>query len=199
MKQLSWFFLAMLLFTACEVYSTDDSGDPYTYMGGGKWVFYDYEIVVISAISEVKVHKSDTICINSFNMATRNNDIFVLSQDFKNTPIERRFIAGQTVWEFEGSMLYCDFGYGNFSLYPSHKTFYVEYNDSYLYSTKSRVKIINSELGTVTNYTFETNNQGLAAPNKLTLLSPPIVIDLYDSKGSRDKAITIRVLLRFMR
>jgi hypothetical protein len=57
--------------------------------------------------------------------------------------------------------------------------------------------IYNTTNGAVTNYTYRVNDVGY--PRTLTLLSPPIVTDLYMSNGSRDKAATVRITLYFMR
>jgi hypothetical protein len=56
---------------------------------------------------------------------------------------------------------------------------------------------MNTTNGAVTNYTYRANDVGY--PRTLTLLSPPIVTDLYMSNGARDKAATVRVTLYFMR
>lgn len=200
MKRLLVLILITLSFTSCEMYNGSEIGDAYTYMGGGKWIFYDYDIIVISSISDVSVIKNDTICITSFNEQSFISGNVLMAQNYENAPKDRRFVRGKTKWEFDGLTLYCEFGYNNgMGLRPDHKAFYVEYNGNYLYKNDSQMKITNTEIGSVTNYTFETNNVGVAPPNKLTLLSPAIVTDLYHSNGARDKAVTVRVLLKFMR
>ena len=59
------FLLIVVLLTGCEKY--EEVSEPILYMGGGKWVFIDYDVVIVSSESEVQVIKNDTICINSFN------------------------------------------------------------------------------------------------------------------------------------
>lgn len=200
MKRLIGLFLIALSFASCEMYNGDESGDAYIYMGGGKWIFYDYDIIVISSISDVTVIKNDTVCIGSFGDASAISGGFLMKQNFAMTSKERRFVRGVTKWEFEGGILNCDFGYTNSSGYrPVGDPCYVEYGGSYLYTSDSQMKITNTESGTVTTYTFDTNNRGVAPPSKLTLLSPEIVTDLYHSNNSRDKAVTVRILLKFMR
>ena len=59
------------------------------------------------------------------------------------------------------------------------------------------LEILNTTNGSVTNYTYRANDVGY--PRTLTLLSPSIVTDLYMSNGTRDKAVTVKITLYFMR
>lgn len=185
-------FLISVTFWGCEKY-TQPSIPSLT---GDKWLFYDYDIVVTNAINDVKVIKTDTVCINAFNNQSFVSGNFLMKQNYENTAIDRRFILNKTMWEFGSNNyhLYCDFIVKDGGLRPSHEAFWVT-----LYPLLGYLQVNNNQIGGKTVYTFETNAYGAFPPSKLTLLSPPIVTDLYYSNGSRDKAVTVRVLLKFMR
>ena len=77
---------------------------------------------------------------------------------------------------------------------PTHNPYWVNMS-----GYTRNISISNVENGGVTNYTFETNTVGVNPPKILKLLSPEIVTDLYVDGGKRDKGVTVRVLLTFMR
>lgn len=88
----------------------------------------------------------------------------------------------------------------NGTLSPTHQPYWVNYT-SYLLKDDSKMKITNYDNGDVTYYTYETNNNGfgVAPPTKMTLISPPVVTNLYSDQNSYDKAVTVRYILKFMR
>jgi hypothetical protein len=201
MKKLLLSLLVILSFISCDIIKNEDNYSPKLYMGGGKWIFYDYDIIIISSTSQVDVVKNDTVCINSFGADEYYNGTFIMKQNYNTTSKDRRFIKGKTTWEFDGNYLYCEFANTGYSLYPTHEGYFVNYvGDNYLTDDNSHLRIDNVENGVTTNYTFETNSSGgVAPPSKMTLLSPNIVTNLSYSNGSRDKAVTVRILLKFMR
>ena len=201
MKKLLLSLVVILSFISCDIIKDEDNYSPKIYMGGGKWIFYDYDVIIISSTSQVDVVKNDTVCINSFSQESLSNGTFLMKQNYNVTSKDRRFIKGKTTWEFDGSHLYCEFGNTGYSLAPTHEPYYVNYvGDNYLSNDYSHMKIDNVENGVTTNYTFETNSSGgVAPPSKMTLLSPDIVTSLSYSNGSRDKAVTVRILLKFIR
>lgn len=186
------YFIVLILLSGCERYEMISPPK----LTGGKWIFTDYEVIITNSISDAKLIKNDTICINSFNNQTFLSGNFLMKQNFEQTAIDRRFIKGKTIWEFDSNnyYLYCDFYNGIGSIRPSHEPLWVN-----VYPFTKRISVDNTENGSVTNYTYETNDYGASPPTIMKLLSPPIVTDLYYSNGARDKAITIRVLLTFMR
>jgi hypothetical protein len=181
-----------LLFLGCEKYSQPSIPS----LTGDKWIFYDYDIVITNAINEVKVIKTDTICINSFNEQSFISGNFLMRQNYDKTAIDRRFVVNKTMWEFGSNNyhLYCEFGLKDGGLRPNHEPFWVS-----VYPLLGYLEVNNNQNGGRTVYTYETNANGAFPPSKLTLLSPQIVTDLYYSNGSREKAVTVRVLLKFMR
>ena len=182
------FILFLPLLMGCEKYVLESPPK----LTGGKWVLTDYDIVVTSSISPIKVIKTDTVCITSFNLQQFTDSNVIMKQDYSKTAVDRRFIKGKTTWEFDSNdrHLYCDYIQmpGNNKPEP----FWVNLS---LYD--KNLEIMNTSNGAVTNYTYRANDVGY--PRTLTLLSPPIVTDLYMSNGTRDKAATVRITLYFMR
>jgi hypothetical protein len=185
--------LTLLLLSGCQVYEFPNETPRLT---GGKWVLSDYDIVVISSISDVTVIKNDTVCINSFNGQSYVSGNVLMKQFYDQTAKDRRFVIGKTTWEFDNNSnyLYCDFINKDGSLMPTHNPYWVKMSGF----TKN-LSVSNVENGGVTNYTFETNTVGVNPPKVLKLLSPEIVTDLYVDSGKRDKGVTVRILLTFMR
>jgi len=190
------YILIVILLTGCEKY--EEVSEPVLYMGGGKWTFIDYDIVIISSISSVEVIKNDTICINSFGNQSFVSGGILMSQNYSQTSKTRRFIKNKTQWEFDSYNLYCEWTNTPGGLTPSHDPFWVSY-PNYLYNNYTMMSILDNSIGMKTDYTFKTNNNGVAPPNQLIMTSPEIVTDLYFSNGTRQKAVTVKVVLTFMR
>ncbi len=195
MKKLFLLIIAPLM-VGCETYDT--ISEPH--LTGGKWTFVDYEIIPISSISSVSIIESDTVCVNSFTTQNILSNQIYMSQNYNNTSIDRRFIKSETMWEFDDSnrSLYCEFTNQMGGLQPSHEPLNVRF-PNYMMNEYDKIEIFNNLIGSNTTYTFETNSVGANYPTKLKMLSPEIVTDIYTSNGMRDKAVTVRILLTFMR
>ena len=189
------YVLLLILLMGCERY--EQPSCPEIFMGGGKFTLIDYDIVIVSAISPATIIKNDTVCINSFSNQSVVNGAILMSQNYKETAISRRFIKHKTQWEFDGMFLYCEWDFPGGR--PSHEGFMVNYPIGYLSKNYTMMEITEYGTGVKTNYTFKTNNIGVAPPSELILTSPEIVTDLYFSNGEREKAVTVRVILTFMR
>ena len=191
MRKISLFISLILLF-GCEKYVGTEPFNP-PKLTGGKWIFTDYDVVVTSSISGVTVVENDTICINSFNNQSFISGGVKMLQNYNQTAKDRRFIKGKTIWEFDNNNrgLFCDFININGSIKPSHEPYWVN-----VYENSKRISVDNVDNGGVTNYTYDVNNVN---PTVMKLLSPFISTDLYLSNGNRDKAVTVRILLTFMR
>lgn len=181
---------------SCETY--EEHTDPVIFMGGGKWTFVDYDIVIINSLSQITIVKNDTICINSFSSVEETPGGIILKQDYGHTSMTRRFIRNKTQWEFEGYDLYCSWINTPGGMTPAHDPFRVTY-PNFLYTDHSVMSVTDTYTGAKTDFTFITNNKGVAPPNKLIMTSPDIAINLYSSNGARDKAVTFKVVLTFMR
>lgn len=188
----------VFVLVSCEVY--EEPTNPAEYMSGGKWVFYDYEVAIVSAVSTASYIKTDTVCVDSFNDVDFHGSSITMKQRYYLTPKDRRFIIGQTIWEFDGYDMYCEFVDDNGTFSPAHEPFCVSYT-SFLLKDDTQMKITNYDNGDVTYYTYDTNNNGfgVAPPSKMTLISTPVVTNLYSDANSYDKAVTVRYILKFMR
>jgi hypothetical protein len=182
------FIIGVIFLTGCEKYELESPPK----LTGGKWILTDYDITVISSIGDVTVVKNDTVCINSFTLQHVDSGRIVMRQDYNGTSLDRRFIKGRTTWEFDSNdkELYCN--YTQMPGVPRPEPFWVNLS---LYD--KNLEILNTTNGSVTNYTYRANDVGY--PRTLTLLSPSIVTDLYMSNGTRDKAVTVKITLYFMR
>ena len=198
MRKISLFISLILLF-GCEKYELITP----PAVSGGKWVLYDYEVVPFNSISPYDVIKNDTICINSWNNQTFVSGGILMKQNFNNTSKDRRFVIGKTTWEFDGtvgsSRYYLTTEFKNFGGTPqsTHVPFEVT-----VYNRTNKLNVYNTEIGATTYYTYDVNDyksNGVTPVNKMTLLGTEVVTDLYLSNGTRDKALTVRILLKFMR
>jgi hypothetical protein len=198
MKKLFFLLILIPFLFGCEPMSMEETS-PVTYMGGGKWTLTGYDIVVIQSISPITIVKNDTICINSFFETATVDGTVLLKQNYNATPISRRFIKNKTQWEFEGYNLYCAWVNGPGGMLPAHDPFWVTYPNNGFYNDFPIMEVSDYTVGTKTDFTFTTDNKGVAPPRKLVLISPNIILNLYSSSGARDKAATIQIILTFAR
>lgn len=162
----------------------------------GEWIFTDYKVTVYSSRADVRVIPNDTICINSFNNQSTVSGGFLMKQNYNLTSTDRRFIKGQTLWNFSGS-------YGS-TMFPLH----INRSEDYLIADfplginmreYSHLVVKNNNNGYKTDYTFLTDGIGATYSRKLTLVSPVISTDLYLADGRREKAVDVIVTLIFTR
>jgi len=188
MKNLLFLILLIPFLLGCKTYS--EISEPF--LTGGEWIFTDYQIVVTTSISDVTVIQNDTICINAFGEQSYVDGGILMKQIYLSTAIDRRFIRGRTIWEFDDNSysLFCDRN--------TNVRFPVTY-PSYMRTEKDEMYIQNPLTGVTTDYTFITDAIGANYPRKLTLTSPEIVSDLLLSNGMRDNAVTVKVVLIFTR
>ena len=191
MKKLLFFLLLIPILFGCEpFFYYDEISEPH--LTGKPWTFVDYEIQVISSISDVEVTLNDTVCINAFGLQREVDGGILMQQNYNGTSVDRRFIKGVTQWEFDDN---------SYTVYINGNTdvrFPVTF-PNYMMKEYDKMEVVNPMIGAVTNYSYESNAQGANYPTEFVLLSPDIVTDLYLSNGLRDKAVTVQVLLIFRR
>jgi hypothetical protein len=190
MKKLSLLIFLPLL-VSCEKYV--QISEPSI---AGKWVFYDYDISIVSSPSDIKIVQDDTVCINNFGLQKQVGDFIYMKQDYSNTSIDRRFIKGKTTWDFDG---------------PNQSTFYpllvddkkvgswVNFVRPYFENQYTSLEVSNDKIGDVTNYTFNVSGLAQNYSRKLTLISPVISTDVFLGANKREKAVNVRIMLYFMR
>jgi hypothetical protein len=191
MKKLFLILVIIPLFWGCEKYEMI-SEPPVA----GTWKLANYHVVKVSSISSIEIIKNDTICINAFNNQSFVSGNILMKQNYNQTSPERRFVIGES-WYFNG---------------PSQATSYdliipdnpekheikADFIRPYLSSRYEKMVFKNLTNGSYTTFTFQTYALG-SLNNTMDVLSPPIVTDLYLSNGKRDKAVTVQILLHFMR
>jgi len=192
-KKMLFLFLLIPFLLGCEeLYLPTYTETSEVHLTGGKWIFTDYQIVRISSISSFSIIYNDTICVNAFGEQSYVDGGILMQQHYEYTSIDRRFVKGVTIWEFDDN---------SNTLYINDNTnirFPVNY-PAYLKYEHTEMSIQNPLTGAVSNYTFYTDAMGANYPRILTLISPPIVSDLLLSNGMRDKAITVQIILIFTR
>ena len=177
-----------ILFCGCEKYSEITIPN-----FNGTWYFYDYEIHIEKSVSEVKIIKNDTICVNSFSNQTLTPDGILLKQDYNNTAEDRRFIVNKTIWDIGSSSHVLNIFNPNSEIMK----------DKFWVSTDPMLEMLhiqNLTNGSTTAYTYTTNpTTGKSYITRLDILSPSFVTDIYLSNGKREKGVIVSVLLRFRR
>lgn len=187
------FLLLTLIFLSCEdLYLPIYIQPSEPHLTGREWIFTDYQIAVVSSISDVVILESDTICINAFGEQKIVTGGVLMKQNYPQTMDDRKFIRRVTTWEFDDN---------SFTLYINRNINkrYPVYYPGYMKYERTQIRIENPDYGAVTNFTFITDAAGTNYPTKLTLTSPEIVSDLLLSNGMRDKAVTVKVILIFTR
>jgi len=178
------------LFGCEEFIYYDEISEPH--LTGKPWTFVDYQIQVISSISEVDVILNDTVCINAFGLQSMVSGDILMQQDFESTSVDRKFVKGVTQWEFDDN---------SYTVYINGNTdvrFPVTF-PNYMMKEYDKMEVSNPLNGAITTYSYDANAQGANYPTEFVLLSPDIVTDLYLSNGMRDKAVTVQVMLIFRR
>jgi len=100
MKRLILIFFSFL-FWGCEKYELPSN--PQLNLNG-RWDVVNIKVVIdkVNYNSQVKVINQDRASVSNFYVIgiTPNNEL-LLTQDFKNTIIKRRFDISTTQWEFD--------------------------------------------------------------------------------------------------
>ena len=191
MKKLLFLLLLIPILFGCEpFFYYDEISEPH--LTGDPWTFVDYQIQVISSISDVEVILNDTVCINTFGLQEMVDGGILMQQNYNGTSVDRRFVKGVTQWEFDDN---------SYTVYINGNTddrFPVTF-PNYMMKEYDKMEVTNPYNGSRTNYSYNANSQGANYPTEFVLLTPNIVTDLYLSNGMRDKAVTVQVLLVFRR
>lgn len=187
-----YFILLSLFFIGCERY--DVISQPSV---AGKWIFTSYKVTPLHNYPGLIVNTtSDTICVNSFGHQTLSNGNIILKQNYNTTSPDRRFIKGQTIWEFDGPSQST-----YFPLLINHlnENTWAIFNKPYMEKEYVDLTVNNERTGVMTEYTFIASGMGQNYSKRLTLTSPTISTDLYYSDGTRMKSVDVVVTLEFTR
>jgi hypothetical protein len=93
------FILGLMVF-GCQPYYVQPS-EPH--LTGSPWILSDYHVTVTSSISDVEVFTDETVCINAFGEQSYFGDGILMQQNYDATSPDRRFVVGETTWEFDGN------------------------------------------------------------------------------------------------
>ena len=170
--------ISMFLF-GCEKYV--QPSNPQLNING-RWDVVDVNVVIdkVNYDSELTILNQDQACVSSFLVSGVNkNNQLVLTQDFKNTLINRRFDIKTTQWEFDYFKLRVKDQYGDTWMnvdFPCTyckevTTFETDYN------------------GEKTRYTFSGDTYGAMPSNVLKLTSQTFYTNIFVGSNRYDKAI----------
>lgn len=184
MKNL-FYFLLLFVF-GCEVY--EEPSNPQLNLNG-RWDVVDIRVFAQDMYSEpprfnrINVTNDDIASVGSFNMVGSTEDGFlILTQDFENTSLNRRFDVNNTIWEFD---------YYDLIVRDSLdvKSFPIDFRCQ---SCTKQTKL-NFLTGSETNYTFSIDTYGAMPSNELILTSQVFYTDIFTSNGQFDKAVRAKL------
>jgi len=187
----SLFVLLILLHSlfSCEVY--EQPSNPQLNLNG-RWDVVDINVVIdkVNYDSDVVVLDHDRAAVSNFIVTgvTPNNEL-ILSQDFENTVINRRFDITTTKWEFDYNMLLITDDLSNEQMYVWFPC---------IYCTESTVIETDYE-GSKTRYTFSLDTYGAMPSNVLTLTSQVFYTNIMVGGNQYDKAIESHLEIKLHR
>lgn len=175
------FLLLVFLFslTSCEKFEMPS--EPQLNLNG-RWDVVDVSVVIdkVNYNSEVVVLDDDRAAVNNFFISgvTPNNEL-ILSQDFENTIINKRFDESTTQWEFDYNSLRISDDISD------------EWMDVWFPCTYCKEKTIieTDYMGSKTRYTFSVDTYGAMPSNVLKLTSQVFYTNILIGGNQYDKAI----------
>jgi hypothetical protein len=172
--------IAILFFlTGCEKFEMESN--PQLNLNG-RWDVVEVDVVIdkVNYNSEVIVLDDDRAAVSNFFVTgvTENNEL-LLSQDFENTIINKRFDESTTQWEFDYNSL-------RVSDDISDETMNVWFPCTYC--TESTI-IETDYRGSKTRYTFSIDTYGAMPSNVLKLTSQVFYTNILIGGNQYDKAI----------
>lgn len=178
MKKLFVLILTLFLF-GCEKYSLPSN--PQLNLNG-RWDVVDIEVVIdkINYDSKIVVVNQNQAAVSSFVVSGINaNNELMLTQDFKNTIINRRFDIKTTQWEFDYFKLRVKDQYDD-------KWMNVDFPCTYCNEVTTFETDFNGEK---TRYTFSGDTYGAMPANVLKLTSQTFYTNIFVGSNRYDKAI----------
>ncbi len=172
------FFLIFGLF-GCEKY--DDISNPQLNLNG-RWSVVDIDVVIteVNYGSDVTVLDESTATVSNFYVESIDSSgNLILSQDYENVIINRRFDESTTEWEFDYYNLIISDGIGSESMVI---------NFPCTYCTEQTV-IETDYMGQKTRYTFDVDTYGAMPSNVLKLTSQVFYTNILIGGNQYDKAI----------
>ena len=174
-----YLFLIGLLFMGCEKY--DLPSNPQLNLNG-RWDVVKIKVVIdkVNYGSEVVVLNENRASVSTFYLTgvTPNNQL-LLSQEFDNVMVNRRFDISTTKWEFDYNSLRITDGISD-----ERMTFWLPCT----YCTKQNTMEMDY-MGQKTRYTFDVDTYGSMPSNVLVLTSQTFYTNILIGGNQYDKAI----------
>lgn len=180
-------FFSLFLF-GCEKYV--QPSNPQLNING-RWDVVDVNVVVdkVNYDSEIIVLNQDQACVSSFLVSGTNQGKLLLTQDFKNTLINRRFDVKTTQWEFDYFKLRVKDQYDD-------KWMNVDFPCTYCKEVTTFETDYNGEK---TRYTFSGDTYGAMPSNVLKLTSQTFYTNIFVGSNRYDKAIIAHLEITLQR
>jgi hypothetical protein len=182
MKKLILILITFTLF-GCEKYELPSN--PMLNLNG-RWDVVKVKVVIdkVNFNSHVTVVSENEASVSDFYVKQILNDsTLLLSQDFKNSSIDRRFSVNKTTWSFE---------YNQLRIYENNqnvvKDDYIFVGFPCTYCTKNTIMEW-GYFGNKTRYTFSIDTYGAMPSNELLLTSQSFFTSIKLGNNVYDKAI----------
>lgn len=174
-----YFILIFLLFTGCEKYS--QPSNPQLNLNG-RWDVVKIKVIIdkVNYSSQVKVLNENRASVsNFFIVGVTDKDELLLTQEFENTIINRRFDTSTTKWEFD---------YNSLRIRDDLSDERMDIWFSCNYCIK-RNTIETDYKGHKTRYVFDIDTFGSMPSNVLVLTSQTFFTNIMIGGSQFDKAI----------
>ena len=175
--------IPLFLLFGCEIY--EQPSNPQFNLNG-RWDVVKIKVVIdkVNFNSHVTVLSENVASVSNFYVKQINNDgTLLLSQDFNNTSIDRRFDIDKTTWDFQ---------YNQLRIYENTKNMvrddYIFVEFPCTYCNKSTVMEWDY-MGYKTRYTFSTDTYSAMPSNEMVLTSQSFFTNIKLGSNTYDKAI----------
>ena len=178
-----------LFFVGCEKYELPS--DPSLNLNG-RWDVVNIQVVIdkVNYNGDVVVLNSDRASVSSFFVSGVNqNNQLILSQNYNNVLINKRFDVTKTKWEFDGKIL-------KIKDNDPEMSFWVEFPCRYC---EEKTTMEMTHQGELVRYTFDVDTYGAMPANKLVLTSQPFYTNVTIGGNQYDKAIISHLEITFHR
>lgn len=190
MKKLILILITFTLF-GCEKYELPSN--PRLNLNG-RWDVVKVKVVIdkVNYGSDVKILSDDEAAVSNFYVSRVNGDgTLILTQNFNETSIDKRFNIDKTNWEFD---------YNKLMIFEDGKNVtkggYIFTTLPCTYCTKQTV-LEWDYLGSKTRYTFDIDTYGAMPSNELILTSQQFVTNIMLNGNTYDKAVISHLEITF--
>lgn len=197
MKKLILLVIIPLIY-GCEKYELESNPQ---LMLNGRWKVTDVKVVMNEV--DYSTFNNTMGAVSSFSVHHINpNGTLVLTQNFDETSIDRRFIENNTIWEFD---------YNRLMIFENGRNVVDDNGDGicepkeYIFATlpctycTKRTILEWNYLGIKTRYTFLTDTYGAMPSNELILTSQEFVSNIMLGGNTYNKALISHLVITLHR